>query len=66
MRMEMIRATRTAEQAGAYYIRIQAMARKHRIPLDVEFDEHDTPEAEIKVKAVLVHLDCSIQSLSEE
>ena len=42
--MEIIRATKTAEQAGAYYVRIQAMARKHQIPLDVEFDEHDTPE----------------------
>ena len=43
--MEIIRATKTAQQAGAYYVRIQAMARKHRIPLDVEFDEHDTPES---------------------
>lgn len=42
--MRIIRATKTAEQAGAYYVRIQAMARKHQIPLDVEFDEHDTPE----------------------
>ena len=25
-------------------MRIQAMARKHQIPLDVEFDEHDTPD----------------------
>lgn len=25
-------------------MRIQAMARKHQIPLDVEFDEHDTPQ----------------------
>jgi GNAT superfamily N-acetyltransferase len=41
--MEIIRATKTAEQAGAYYVRIQAMARKHQIPLSVEFDEHDTP-----------------------
>ena len=49
MRMEMIRATRTAEQAGAYYVRIQAMARKHRIPLDVEFDEHDTPQTKYVV-----------------
>ena len=31
--MEIIRATKTAEQAGAYYVRIQAMARKHKIPL---------------------------------
>lgn len=42
--MEIIRATTTAEQAGAYYVRIQSMARKHHIPLQVEFDEHDTPE----------------------
>ena len=42
--MEIIRATTTAEQAGAYYVRIQAMARQHHIPLRVEFDEHDTPE----------------------
>ncbi len=42
--MEIIRATKTAEQAGAYYVRIQAMARKHQITLYAEFDEHDTPE----------------------
>lgn len=42
--MEIIRAIKTAEQAGAYYVRIQAMARKHHIPLQVEFDEHDTPD----------------------
>lgn len=42
--MEIIRATTTAGQAGAYYVRIHAMARKHQIPLEVEFDEHDTPE----------------------
>ena len=42
--MEIFRATTTAARAGAYYVRIQAMARKHQIPLDVEFDEHDTPD----------------------
>ena len=42
--MEILRATTTAGRAGAYYVRIQAMARKHQIPLDVEFDEHDTLE----------------------
>ncbi len=41
--MEVIRATTTAGRAGAYYVRIQAMARKHQIPLEAEFDEHDTP-----------------------
>ena len=42
--MEILWATRTPQQAAAYYVRIQAMARKHRIPLDAEFDEHDTPD----------------------
>lgn len=42
--MKILRATTTAGRAGAYYVRIQAMARKHQIPLDVEFDEHDTPD----------------------
>ena len=42
--MEILRAMTTAGRAGAYYVRIQAMARKHQIPLEVEFDEHDTPE----------------------
>ena len=39
-----IRTATLAERAGAYYVRIQAMARKHHIPLDVEFDDHDTPD----------------------
>lgn len=39
-----IRATETWQQAGAYYVRIQAMAKKHHIPLRQEFDEHDTPD----------------------
>ena len=39
-----IRATETWQQAGAYYVRIQAMAKKHQIPLRQEFDEHDTPD----------------------
>ena len=42
--MEILRALTTAVRAGAYYVRIQAMARKHQIPLEVEFDEHDTPD----------------------
>ena len=44
MGTEIIRATATWQQAGAYYVRIQAMAKKHHITLRQEFDEHDTPE----------------------
>jgi len=42
--MEVIRAEETWQQAGAYYVRIQAMAKRHHITLRQEFDEHDTPE----------------------
>lgn len=39
-----IRATETWQRAGAYYVRIQAMAKKHHITLRQEFDEHDDPD----------------------
>ena len=42
--MKILRATETWQQAGAYYVRIQAMAKKHHITLWQEFDGHDTPE----------------------
>lgn len=44
MRIRVIRATQTWQQAGAYSVRIQGMARQHGIPLRREFDEHDTPD----------------------
>ena len=39
-----IRAAETWQRAGAYYVRIQAMAKKHHIPLRQEFDGHDGPD----------------------
>ncbi len=42
--LNILRATETWQQTGAYYVRIQAMAKKHHITLRQEFDEHDTPE----------------------
>ena len=42
--LKILRATETWQQAGAYYVRIQAMAKKHHIPLRAEFDEHDGPD----------------------
>ena len=42
--MEFLRATETWQRAGAYYVRIQAMAKKHHIPLRQEFDEKDGPD----------------------
>ena len=42
--LSVIRATEIWQQAGAYYVRIQAMAKKHHITLRAEFDEHDTPD----------------------
>ena len=47
--MKMIRATETWQQAGAYYVRIQAMAKKHHISLHREFDEHDRPDTKYVV-----------------
>ena len=66
--MEIIRATKTAGQAGAYYVRIQAMARKHQIPLNVEFDEHDTPETKyiVAVDDYLPVATCRMYALDNE
>jgi predicted GNAT family N-acyltransferase len=44
MKIEVIRAAETWQQAGAYYVRIQGMAKQHGITLRREFDEHDTPD----------------------
>ena len=41
----LLRATETWQRAGAYYVRIQAMAGARRVPLRQAFDERDTPEA---------------------
>ena len=43
MNIEVIRATETWQQAGAYYVRIQGMAKQHGITLRREFDVHDSP-----------------------
>ncbi len=66
--MQIIRATTTAEQAGAYYVRIQAMARKHQIPLEVEFDEHDTPDTKyiVIVDDFLPIATCRLYALDPE
>ena len=42
--LAVLRATETWQRAGAYYVRVQAMAKKHRIPLRQEFDGHDGPD----------------------
>lgn len=44
--MKVIRATETWQQAGAYYVRIQAMAKQYHITLREEFDEHDGPDTD--------------------
>ena len=43
-RMETIRATKTWQHAGVYYVRTESMVKGFNIPLDIEFDENDTPE----------------------
>ena len=44
MNIKILRATEIWQQAGAYYVRIQGMAKQHHITLDREFDEHDGPD----------------------
>ena len=44
MEIRVIRATETWQKAGAYYVRIQGMAKQHGITLRREFDEHDAPD----------------------
>lgn len=66
--MKIIRANTTAERAGAYYVRIQAMAVKHHISLYEEFDEHDTPETKyiIVVDDVLPVATCRLYPVDQE
>ena len=45
MNINVLRAEKLWQQAGAYYVRIQAMARQYHITLREEFDEYDSPEA---------------------
>lgn len=42
--LSILRADQLWQRAGAYYVRIQAMAKKHHITLRQEFDEHDGSE----------------------
>lgn len=49
MHIYVIRATETWQQAGAYYVRIQGMAKQHGITLRREFDEHDGPDTKYVV-----------------
>lgn len=44
MNIKVIRATETWQRAGAYYVRIQGMAKQHGITLRREFDGHDSPD----------------------
>jgi Predicted acyltransferase len=66
--MEIIRAEKTAQQAGAYYVRIQAMARKHHISLEQEFDEHDTPDTKyiVVVDDYLPVATCRLYPIDDE
>lgn len=42
--INVIRAQQLHEQAGAYYVRIEAMMKKYGFGLKTEFDEYDTPK----------------------
>ncbi len=42
--IQVIRTETLAQRTGAYYVRIAAMAVRHQITPEQEFDEHDTPD----------------------
>ena len=44
MDIKVLRATEPWQQAGAYYVRIQGMAKQHGITLRQEFDEMDNAD----------------------
>ena len=66
--IKIIRAASFAERAGACYVRIQAMAVKHHISLEKEFDEFDTPETKyiIAVDDVLPVATCRLLPVGNE
>ena len=67
-KITVIRATTFAERAGACYVRIQAMAVKHHISLEKEFDKYDTPETKylIAVDDVLPVAACRLLPADKE
>lgn len=48
--LTIIRAQEIWQQAGAYYVRILAIAKKHHITLREEFDEHDSLTQHVQFK----------------
>ena len=68
MNIEIIRATTLAQQAGAFYVRIQGMARQHHISLEEEFDEHDTPDTKyiVAIDDYLPIATCRLFPLDDE
>ena len=66
--MQIIRAEDTPGRAGAYYVRIQGMARKHHIPQAQEFDEHDTPDTKyiVAIDDVLPVATCRLYPVDAE
>ena len=65
--MEFIRATKLAQQAAAYYVRIHGMARQHHISLEEEFDCHDTPDTKyiVVVDDYLPVATCRLYAIDE-
>lgn len=65
--MELIRAEHTWQQAGNHYVRIEAMVKGFQIPLQMEFDENDTPETKyvVAMDGVLPVGTCRLHQLDD-
>lgn len=42
--MEIVRVTQEWQRAGVHYVRTEAMVKGFHIPLQIEFDQNDTPQ----------------------
>lgn len=65
--MEFIRAEKTWQHAGNHYVRVEAMVKGFQIPMEVEFDEYDTPDTKyiVAVDGVLPVGTCRLHVLDE-
>lgn len=68
MHMEFVRVTENYQRAGVYYVRTEAMVKGFQIPLELEFDGHDTPDTNyvLAVDGVLPVGTCRLYIVDEE
>lgn len=66
--IQTIRAVNTWQHAGVYYVRTEAMVKGFQIPLNGEFDSHDTPETKytLLLDGILPIATCRLHIIDSE